>query len=117
MAAKRTKGPHRGKGPQTAPAEKKTGTVVGAKGKQGKLMDVGPKQSKAMEKLNKLWRSQIEERLAMQSEEAKTKAKLKALFIAEHLTKLEDGSTQCQVGDWMLKLQPTDEKFTATRVE
>ncbi len=88
----------------------------GEEGTQLDLIDVGPEHSEELNELTTAWKSIVTKRLALQAKEAVAKDKALALFKAENLSRLEDGSIKCRCEGWKLELKPSEEKFTATRI-
>lgn len=95
-------------------SEKQSGS--GEEGYQMELMNVGPEHSEELNEATTVWKSIVAKRLALQAKEATAKDKALALFKAENLSRLEDGSIKCRCEGWKLELKPVEEKFTATRL-
>lgn len=95
--------------------KKKKQTAV-KMGEQMDLIDVGPEHSKKIRALASRYKTAIKDRLAIQAVEAQLKEKLRAMVVAENLTRLEDGSIKCRCEDWIIELKPTEEKLTVTAV-
>ena len=92
---------------------KKNETEVG---EQMPLINIGPKHSPQIKRAVARWKGIVTERIALQAKEAEAKEKAFTFFKAENLKRLDDGSIKCRCEGWLLKLEATDEKFTATKI-
>lgn len=108
-----------GKGPQKAKeAKKETAQETGVEvGEQLDLINVGPEHSAELNEATTFWKGLVTKRLALQAKEATAKDKALALFKAEKLSRMEDGSIKCRCEGWKLELKPSEEKFTATPIK
>ncbi len=79
-----------------------------AKGEQMPLLDVGPKNAKAIVKTAILYKATMKKRIEIATEEAKLKAKLIAQVKEENLTPLEDGVIRFTVDGFTITATPRD---------